>query len=269
MSSTGIYEIGAGSPDSPVILHVPHAATHIPHAVRQAIVLTDDELAYELTAMTDAHTDHLAAALSDAVHPRPWIFRNTVSRLALDPERFPDEREQMNAVGMGALYTRTSTGQPLRAEHAPQEKQDALSGMYWPYANALADLVDDRLAHLNQAVILDIHSYPAQPLPYELHPTAPRPPICLGTDPDHTPSHLIHAAEAAFEGTASNAAGPFDGTYVPLRHYRADLRVQSLMLETRRDTYLTPDGTPDPDLIATWVRRASALLAALPLPARV
>jgi hypothetical protein len=31
---------------------------------------------------------------------------------------------------------------------------------------------------------------------------------------------------------------PFAGTYVPLRYYRTDLRVESLMVEVRRDAYL-------------------------------
>jgi hypothetical protein len=31
---------------------------------------------------------------------------------------------------------------------------------------------------------------------------------------------------------------PFAGTYVPFRHYRTDLRVESLMVEVWRDAYL-------------------------------
>jgi hypothetical protein len=104
-----------GDPGSPWILHVPHASTRIPAAVRARIVLDDGQLDAELRAMTDAHTDRLAARTSERVATRrPWAFVNGLSRLVVDPERFPDEREVMNRAGMGAVYTRTSTGAPLR-----------------------------------------------------------------------------------------------------------------------------------------------------------
>jgi hypothetical protein len=100
----------AGDPASSWILHVPHSATRIPAPVRERIVLDDDALDAELAAMTDAHTDLLARRISEQVSGRrPWSFLNRLSRLVVDPERFADEREVMNNVGMGAVYTRTST----------------------------------------------------------------------------------------------------------------------------------------------------------------
>jgi N-formylglutamate amidohydrolase len=93
-----------GDPVSPWILHVPHSSTRIAGAVREWIVLDDDALDAELAAMTDAHTDLLARRISESVSGwRPWSFVNRLSRLVVDPERFPDEREVMNSVGMGAV----------------------------------------------------------------------------------------------------------------------------------------------------------------------
>ena len=81
----------AGHSASPWILHVPHASAEIPAAVRARIVLDDDELGAELTAMTDAHTDLLAGCIGERVKQgRPWSFINCVSRLVVDPERFAD-----------------------------------------------------------------------------------------------------------------------------------------------------------------------------------
>jgi hypothetical protein len=40
-----------------VVLHVPHASTAIPGDVRAGILLDDAELARELLASTDHHTD--------------------------------------------------------------------------------------------------------------------------------------------------------------------------------------------------------------------
>jgi N-formylglutamate amidohydrolase len=235
----------AGDAGSPWILHVPHSSTRIPDSVRESIVLDDDALAAELAAMTDAHTDLLARRISGSVRgPRPWSLVNRLSRLVVDPERFPDEREVMNSVGMGAVYTRTSTGKRLRAEN-PSHQAELIETLFEPYSRALADLVDDRLAATGRAVILDLHSYPERPLPYELHADDERPVICLGTDDHHTPGWLVETAREAFAPLGSVAVNqPFRGTYVPLRHYRRDDRVNSLMLELRRDAYLHSDRTP-------------------------
>jgi N-formylglutamate deformylase len=79
-----------GDPASSWLLHVPHSSTEIPAAVRERILLDDDALEAELMAMTDAHTDVLADRISERVNGRrPWSFVNRVSRLVVDPERFP------------------------------------------------------------------------------------------------------------------------------------------------------------------------------------
>lgn len=251
----------AGDAGSPWIVHVPHASIRIPGSVREWIVLDDDELDAELAAMTDAHTDLLARRISERVRGRrPWSFVNRLSRLVVDPERFPDAREVMNRVGMGAVYTRTSTGQRLRADD-PSHRSELIATLFEPYSRALADLVDDRLAAAGRAVILDLHSYPAVPLPYELHPHDDRPVTCLGTDDHHTPAWLIEAAGEAFASLGSVAINqPFRGTYVPLRHYRRDPRVSSLMLELRRDAYLRSDGTPIDTAIDRFAQAAARLV---------
>jgi N-formylglutamate amidohydrolase len=251
----------AGDPGSPWILHVPHASSAIPAAVRERIVLDDDALAAELRAMTDAHTDLLAARVADLVRgPRPWAFVNRLSRLVVDPERFPDQREAMNRVGMGAVYTRTSTGAALRAPD-DAHRAELIATLFEPYAQALAGLVDERLAAAGRAVILDVHSYPAAALPYERHPGDERPAVCLGADAWHTPRGLLDAAGAAFAPVGSVAVDqPFRGTYVPLRHYRRDDRVASIMLEVRRDAYLRDDGGPDRARVDRLATAAAGLI---------
>ncbi|WP_196814409.1 N-formylglutamate amidohydrolase [Nocardia sp. BMG111209] len=234
-----------GAPHSPVVLHVPHGSRHIPAAVRAAIVLTDAELAAELDRMTDTGTDLLAHRAARRAAVTPWIVENTLSRLVIDPERFPDEREEMRAVGMGAVYTRTSRGAPLRHPAAAAEKA-LLDKYFQPYADTVARVVDERLAATGAAIVLDVHSYPRLPLPYELHADGPRPAVCLGTDATHTPDSLPATARAAFAACGELALNtPFAGCYVPLRHYGSNPAVAALMIEIRRDVYLTePAGPP-------------------------
>ncbi|MFD9716295.1 N-formylglutamate amidohydrolase [Streptomyces sp. NPDC059076] len=245
-----------GAHESPVILHVPHSSRAIPDAVRAGIVLDDEALERELDHITDSHTARLAAAAAERAAVRPWQFVNELSRLVVDPERFPDEREEMAAVGMGAVYTRTTQGGTLRESVDPQP---LISRYFHPYARSMTAAVADRLAATGRAVVIDVHSYPSRRLPYELHGDGPRPPICLGTDEFHTPSELLTAAREAFAhcgGIEVNT--PFAGAYVPLDFYGKDARVGALMVEIRRDLYLEePGGPAGPGLITL----ASALAA--------
>jgi N-formylglutamate deformylase len=254
------YRVIAGGPASPVILHVPHASRELTPFARRGIVLGDAALAAELDLMTDAHTDLIATRAAAQAALGPWIFVNQYSRLVVDPERFPDEREEMRAAGMGAVYTRTSHGQPLRADD-PGHAEALLGRHFRPYAEAFADLVDERLHAAGRALILDVHSYPSTPLPYEMHADDPRPAVCLGTDAFHTPAALLDAARSTFASVGTLAVdSPFAGCYVPLRHYRRDARVAALMVELRRDTYMTePGGAPNEGINAI-VRALSALL---------
>lgn len=236
-----MFEVVAGDGGSPVILHVPHASRQVPAAARASIVLDDAAFAVELDHMTDARTDLIAARAAGLATRRPWRFVNLVSRLVVDPERFPDPvREEMAGVGMGAVYTRTSHGAVLRADD-PAYAEELLAAYFRPYAAAMTDLVDERLAACGRAVIIDVHSYPAERLPYELH-DGPRPPVCLGTDAFHTPARLADAARDAFAPLGLGWNTPFAGCYVPLRHFGRDARVAALMVEIRRDTYASGPG---------------------------
>ncbi|GAA1671423.1 N-formylglutamate amidohydrolase [Fodinicola feengrottensis] len=254
------FRIVPGAAQSPVILHVPHGSRTLPAYVRKHILLDDTALAVELDRMTDAHTGLIASGA--AKNTRPWIFHNELSRLVIDPERFPDEREEMRTVGMGAVYLRTSHCQPLRPEN-PDHIEELLNRYYHPYAAAMTELVDDRLAATGRAVIIDVHSYPSEPLPYELHATGNRPAICLGVDEFHTPGQLRFAATEAFSALGDlDVNTPFSGAYVPLKHYREVPAVTALMIEIRRDIYLTePGGAPTEGINA--VVRALARLVTL------
>jgi N-formylglutamate amidohydrolase len=235
------FRLLPGADDSPVLLHVPHSARAIPGPVRRGIELDDHELDRELDHLTDAHTAELAAGAAETATVTPWRFVNGLSRLVTDPERFPDEREEMLAVGMGAVYTRTSHRQRLRSPDT--DPRPLIERYFRPYARAMTAAVAGRLAATGRAVIIDVHSYPSEPLPYELHGGGPRPPVCLGTDDLHTPAGLLAHAERAFGGFGGTGINsPFAGAYVPLAYHGTDPRVSALMIEIRRDLYMTEPG---------------------------
>lgn len=252
------FELLPGAADSPVILHVPHSARQIPADARTSIVLDDRALERELDHITDAHTAELAEAAAERASLTPWRFVNRLSRLVVDPERFPDDREEMLAVGMGAVYTRTTHRAELRP--AGTDPEPLVERYFRPYAKAMTAAVADRLAATGRAVIIDVHSYPTARLPYELHGEGPRPPVCLGTDSFHTPPELLAAAREAFAPCGETGLdSPFSGTYVPLDFYGSEPRVGALMIEIRRDTCMTEPGGP----AGAGLTRLSAALAAL------
>ncbi|MFF1451232.1 N-formylglutamate amidohydrolase [Streptomyces sp. NPDC058274] len=247
-NATESFALLPGTAGSPVLLHVPHSAREIPASVRDGILLDDTALKEELDHITDAHTAELAALAAGAAEVTPWRFVNRLSRLVIDPERFPDEREEMLSVGMGAVYTRTTQRTPLRS--ADTDPGPLVDRYFHPYARAMTEAVADRLAVTGRAVVIDVHSYPTDRLPYELHGEGPRPPVCLGTDGFHTPPELLALAREAFAGLGGTGVdSPFSGAYVPLDFYGREPRVSALMVEIRRDTYMTePGGLTGPGL---------------------
>jgi N-formylglutamate deformylase len=253
-----------GTPSLPVVVHAPHGGTWIPEEERPAFLLDDAALAEEIRLMTDHRTGGLAEAAADL---GAAVFANHLSRLVVDPERFPDEREEMEAAGMGFAYTATSDGRPLR--RLTDADRARLRGQWYdPYADAMEGLVAAVRDRFGRCVVVDLHSYPSRPLPYERRPDAPRPEACIGTDPFHTPEGLARLVETAGDalglGHARNT--PFAGCYVPLAMYRKDGRVTSVMLEVRRDVYLD-EATVRPtarearvgELLAAVVRGAAGL----------
>ncbi len=141
------------SQTSPVIVHVPHASRLIPNAFLASFVVGPDEIARELDALTDAATDRIADGA-----PTASRVQHGLSRLLVDVERFPGDEEEMNAVGMGVLYTHGSRGQELR--RPSESDRTALMAYFSAYSRAFADLVERTLDQHGRAVILDLHSYP-------------------------------------------------------------------------------------------------------------
>jgi N-formylglutamate deformylase len=219
------------------VIHLPHASMIIPPTVRPQLLLSDEELAFELLRMTDHLTDDLVATAL----PSAQRVYFPVSRLVVDPERFcSDADEPMARLGMGVIYERTSHGALLRLPPSPAVRQSLLETYYVPHHAALERAVATALERFKCCTILDMHSFPSRPLPYELDQRSDRPDICIGTDDFHTPEALADglARRLSAEGVTVALNRPFGGTMVPMRYYRKDRRVMSIMIEVNRGLYL-------------------------------
>jgi N-formylglutamate deformylase len=230
--------VSADAPRGPhAVVHIPHSSTAIPSDVRSTLVLSDSELELELLRLTDRYTDELFAL--DRGLAIPVVF--AVSRVVVDPERFSDDAsEPMAARGMGAVYTATTDGAPLRTRLTASQRADLLARFYEPHHAAVEDAVQKVLEAAGSCLIIDCHSFPSNPLPCDLDQDRPRPEICIGTDTFHTPRELAADAVGRFAAHGLDVAvdRPYRGAIVPTRWYRRDDRVSAVMVEINRLLYM-------------------------------
>lgn len=227
--------------DSPVVIHAPHTSSHVPSAVRQELLLDDDELLDELKAVTDAGLEDVIQLLLDLPHGKmPAVVSATLSRLVFDPERFA-EGDPAEAVGHGLVYTKRSNGSPLRDDLSPK-RLDWYKSQHRTYTEFCESFVSQSVKKFGCSVILDLHSYSKDPFECE-NKSLSRPELCVGVDSFHTPAWLEEAVMSVFSPHFEVAKNtPFSGSYVPGGLYHSDDRVFSVMLEFRRDVLETPDG---------------------------
>ncbi|MBR5933302.1 MAG: N-formylglutamate amidohydrolase [Treponema sp.] len=81
------------------------------------------------------------------------------------------------------------------------------------------------------------------PLPHENDRTD-RPDICIGTDDFHTPDELkeYFTSEFAKRNYRVKINSPFCGSIVPLKYYRKNRNVKSIMIELNRSLYMDKTG---------------------------
>ena len=222
----------------PVILHIPHSSRRIPTEIRDQFLLSKDDLELELNLMTDHYTDEIFKCdgidgISSVVYP--------VSRLVVDPERFIyNDLEIMSGVGMGVIYEKTSSGEPLRMKLSDGERSSLIDTYYHPHHTRTTDAVSKAVSATGKCLIIDCHSFPERPLPYELDQDSDRPDFCIGTDEFHTPQKVLDKMVENFSSLGYKVAinRPFSGSYVPMVYYQKNKNVMSIMIEVNRDLYI-------------------------------
>ena len=218
-----------------LILNIPHAAKVIPPEYLPFFTLNKTDLNHEILKMTDHFTD----ALFQGNTTKNTVVSFPVSRLLVDPERFEnDADEPMASRGMGCIYAKTHDGKDLKNGNVI--RNELIEKFYRPHHRVLHEKVKENLHKHNSAIIIDCHSFPKYPLPYELDQTPNRSEICVGTDSFHTPSELTDFMIAKFKGYGLGVSvnTPFSGSMVPYEFMNKNKRVRSIMIEVRRDLYM-------------------------------
>ncbi len=222
---------------TPIILHIPHSSTIIPPEIRDQLTVSDEELDDEIRLMTDHYTDELFAC--DNFNDFAVIF--PISRICVDPERFTDNtQESMSKKGMGVIYTHSHDGSRIRRDLTETERLRLLHEYYYPHHARLETIVAEKLRVDRKCLIIDCHSFPSKPLPYEFDQSTDRPDICIGSDDFHTPPWLMKRCVSLFEeyGLKAVINKPFSGSLVPGKYYRSSRDVLSVMIEVNRKLYM-------------------------------
>lgn len=207
---------------------------HIPHASKNTQNFKINNRDREILRMTDHYTDELYQNSSAT----KVTFQ--LSRLICDVERFADdEEESMSKFGMGVCYTKDTEGKTLR-EITDEEKKYILKNYYYPHHKNLELAVDDELQKKGTAFIIDCHSFPEESYHFNSDYGKKRPDICIGTDSFHTPKELIQKVSHYFisKGYHTTINNPYSGSMVPLKHYKKEKNVHSIMIEINRKLYM-------------------------------
>lgn len=224
----------------PVIIHVPHSSTVFPKRLLEdsAVLNPEIDLRGSCETIADLHADKIADLFVKRTGLRPYVFKSTMSRMFFDPERFNSEEEEMNDVGMGVIYTKNHKGENIySAEPSAEDRAERIRKYYDQYSQSFTETVNHVLNRYNEGLILDLHSYSSQPLFYELHGDEERSPLVIGYDSYHTQNICDPLSTVSSKAYVSTNT-VFKGSYVPLKHYRSDSRVSSVMFEIRKDTYM-------------------------------
>ena len=202
------------------IYHIPHSSTHIPEEYIDEFNISKEQLESDALTICDVGTDELG--LDGIVFP--------YSRLFCDVERFNSDKEVMNDVGMGVLYTVNHKLETIR-----ENPNTDILKYYEEHHKKLNDITKEKLLVNDEVLFLDIHSYSNTALPYELHKDEKRPDICIGVNKRYNKDiveKLIYIIKKYDYTYSINS--PFKGCLLP-SDYIDDERVHGVMIEINKD----------------------------------
>lgn len=228
---------------SALIIHVPHASLSIPDDVWPEFLVARAAIEAEAWASADLFTDEIARQ----AWPLAQIIEAEVSRIVVDVERYDDDsKEVMAEVGRGVFYVCDHRMHPIRTVLSETRRGELLDRYYWPHWHRLR-------TQASGAILIDLHTYPADRWAIERHLQRPRPEIDIGFSKGLTPPSWVDAIAKHFRshGFEIGLNTPYEGVI--------DAGAKAaVMIEIRRDVVGVPSGDPK------W-QRLIATLSTMPL----
>lgn len=230
------------------VIHIPHSSIKIPKKYLSDYLISKKELKSESILMQDIFTDKLIKKTKNNK-----ILKFKYSRLFCDVERFDNDTEEMNKIGMGILYTNNHDLKPIRNI---KNKENILK-YYYKYHDKFNNLTDRLLKKNDKILILDLHSYSDKALKYELHKELNRPDICIGIDNFHYDEKITNEILYIinkFNFTYS-INEPFSGCMIPSKYYKKEKNVIGVMIEINKKLFENSSDKEKVKKLLKWINK--------------
>ena len=218
-----------------MLIHIPHSSMYIPQEYMRYFQVDLEIIQQNIVQLTDFKTDDL---FDHPAHRNRLVF--PISRLLCDVERFRNDQDEiMTKKGMGVCYTHGASGEVLHP-YSESLRAEIINRYYDPHHTQLLAMSKEIIENQGSCIIVDAHSFPSKPLPYEIDQDDDRADFCIGTDAIHTPLGLSKAVSKCIEGLGYSVAlnKPFSGTIVPLSMLGGTEKIFSVMIEINRKLYM-------------------------------
>ena len=239
--------LGPATPQSPVLLTVPHAGRIYPPALIDAARVPIERL----RTLEDRYADRL---IGPAVAEGASVIVAHIARAAIDLNRDPREIDpamiedhhgiegwlQSGKVraGLGLFPRRLpACGELWRARMSMAEAERRIAVAHGPYHRAIAERIEATRAIFGSAVLIDCHSMP--PLPIR-QPGGPVRVVIGDRFGAGASAAVVDIAMAVMEGAGLRVARnhPYAGGYTIDRHGRPRKQVHAIQIEYDRSLYL-------------------------------
>ena len=212
-----------------ILIHVPHSSLYIPEEYCRNALISREELEEENRFVCDSGVIEL---IPPALKENALIF--PYSRLYCDVERFRDDSEPMNALGMGYIYTRDTRGREIF--QPTSEHRAAVDCIYDAHHSQLDERVSEILNTYGSCIIIDLHSY-SDEMVHRLFGYDCCPDVCIGIERDYYSNEIVEGLISICRGLglSTELNYPYRGSIIPNRYLgRGGSGIISLMLEINK-----------------------------------
>jgi N-formylglutamate deformylase len=268
--STPLFTVGEPEGvETPLLVEIPHAGTHVPPQFLSEVVAPARALGRD----ADMYVDDLYC---DATRQGASLLFSRTSRYVVDLNRSEQDIDSQSVVGgpashnapRGIIWRMTTEGE--RAIISPLSR-DAFSarieGIYRPYHGCLQQMIARKLERFGRAIVLAAHSMPSVGRRAHGDSGSGRADVVPGSrGRTSADSRIIDAvdAHARAAGFSVTHDEPYKGGYTTQHYGRPAQNVHVIQVELSRHLYMDEERlskrAPDFDRVREWCRALVAKL---------